>query len=171
MYLTSASCFCLHFPCKCCGYLYWKCSRGGEFAGNRLCSLCACPVTTGNGWKRDKVLCDKAVSSIAFLPLVSPCSLLSWETLASCLLWISHICTDHLLICLETRAKLYLKSCLITEFLGRSHHPHSLERRWGVPQEQSQDASHGEMGPASCSPLPRGRVLHRKLNVDLGEVR
>lgn len=40
-----------------------------------------------------------------------------------------------------------------------------------MPQEQSQDTSYGEIGPASCSPLPRGRVSHRKLNMDLGEVR
>lgn len=139
--------------------------------GSTITVLAQCVVAMDGN--RDKLLCDKAVSSVAFLfsLLKSPCSLPDSEIFPCYHLWISHICAEGVASTDLPRnwGKTVPKSCLNARFPGWSHHPHSLKRRQDVPQE-THGTLHGGVGPSCRSALPRGWVLHWKLNIDWGNL-
>lgn len=88
--------------------------------GSAITVLAQCVVATDGN--RDKLLCDKAVSSVAFLfsVLKSPCSLSGSEIFPCYRLWISHICAEGVASTDLPRnwGKTVPKSCLNAKFLG-----------------------------------------------------
>jgi len=88
--------------------------------GSSVTVLARCVVAMVRN--RDKLLCEKAVCSVAFpfSSLESPCSSSDSEIFPRYLLWISHFCTEGVASndLLRNWGKNVPKSCLNAKFLA-----------------------------------------------------